>query len=1506
MATAVMSEDETSAGRAAADRLAHDWDTRDWVPDVVSQDWARGAVARLGEIIAETPSVIRASMRGADKGASTLSPRPFQGLVECLQNADDLGATRLHVAYRGGPAPELMIVHNGSAVTLANVCAMLLPWLSTKDGDPDAAGRFGIGQRTLTSLGGPIALHAPPFHFVMTADGPEACEPAPDVIGVYDAARRDTMLVIPLAPAVTLESVVDAVRELDVDALIFLKSIRRLDFHQLDDPSQNLAFGVEVSPKGHGTISFGDEDAEVAISDVRVVEPREARGPTWYRRYSTRRRVKPGEKRSNKATGPSTPIAVCVPMDAARPMRLYDRMPLPVITGLTIGLDAQFDPDTARSSLQPNRWNRNRFADLGKLLAWTALDAFATDTQTAWNHVPLDAEIGSSDEWAPARVRELVVAKCQIILQRRLTIETASGPKFLSDLAYESEELENLLTEADVERLKPDNVALPRSGRDVPGRWRDVLKELGGSSEIRVIDALDILEGAAGRPAGWYVSFAALAEAHGLLSDFIARPSIILSDGSVTPRPGNGDIWVLVKRASPTALATRLNLTRSLHPAYLQPEAATAGFLTKLERLHLLYDDREAASDVFTILGRGTADSADASGAVKLEDHDLLALRDAWSSLPRERHAELGLKVGSRIKLKATWMEPDGRRAIGWARPVELYLPAAIDREVDSFAKAAGRTPGLKWADQTYAKLLKQKAGRSAIGAQRLLSAWGVAREPRLIKPLDERVRWARDDTPASPVETAMRTHDQLHSIRVGGRYTHLIDDHWSPDAEAVARDIAKAPLKNRRKRAIALLAVLSRAWERRYSEFATAVAATAYAGWQRGPEVRATWLARLADVKWMPDAGSGLQRPVDLQLQPPGSPVRPSERSITVARFDAQIQRSGILAALGVKAGPTQRDLVERLRSLRSGAVTAATADEALAIYQLLASSLRDRRDGVPEGRMTPAQLRNAFRSGPDGPGLLLVGTQWLSPETVLRGPPIFGSRRAFAPHVDGLEPLWKTLGVDPPTANHAIAVLKEMTSAPPSPIDLGVAIRALTLIAAAVPDMSSQMRTTLRRLPLWTGSEWATERPVYALEGEALLASAPATMRVWRPDLTSFAALEPLLDAIGVVWLTPSDFRPVSTPAYGVAEGEALRPTFARAVALLKQELVRADRALLDSLTVDWEDLLAAPVVIDPELAIVADLATGQVTLPAVAHMGRDPLRLIVRDTSQAGTAESAGAAVASLFDGDRQKAAWAWSSVWPRAVAGERAEGAILPKTRADRGGSKDRLDELGRQAAKRRPSEKAQTKNSESKEKRREQRVQVRKLRELDDLEPSAGVIVNKGAKPSGDLVFAKRRKSGERKFNPNRGSEAGTSRPPARTVLPPVTDRERMALEAVRRALRLDVAQLNDLRAARGVGVDAIDELRQCYEIKMSSSAAVMTDVNLTASEVEAAKNDPDFFLAIVSGLEDGAGELRVRFIFDPLGNLDVRVRSDLTLTGVDKAEALEFSFKKRTGGDDAR
>lgn len=1498
MATAIIEDEEAAAGRAAADRLAEEWDDRGWVPADAPVEWACAAVGRLGEIIAAQPAMLRASMRGADKGASTLSPRPFQGILECLQNADDLGATALQVAYRDAPRPELLIVHNGSPVTLANVGAMLLPWLSTKDADPDAAGRFGIGQRTLNSLGGPITLHAPPFHFVMADDGPVVCDPEASIPGVYDPERRDTMLVIPLEPSVTCASVAEAVAELDVDALVFLRSIRTLGFRRLGKDADDLTFAVEVTPPTVGRVDFGDEEVDVSICDIEVTSPPESAGHR-YRRYTTKRTVKPNEGRSNKATGATTPVGVCVPMETTKPFRLYDRMPLPVVTGLSIGLDAQFDPDSARSTLLPVAWNRNRFTDLAQLAAWAALEAFAFDPVTAWNHVPLLAEIVPGDDWSTERARDLVTA-CHDTLRSSLEIDVGAGPTRLANIAYETADLEPLLTSEDVGRLVPDCAALPRGVRDSAGRWRHVLGELDVSRVLGLEDALSILDGDPDRGADWYVAFSALATREGQFTPFSMKQSIMLDNGSVTARPSPDHAWVLVKGASANSLAVRLGLARALHPAYFAPEAPAEAFVEALERLGVLFADRDAAADVFPILARGSAQFA-SDEPIRVEDDDLLALRDAWAALPREQHGELGGMVGRRIELRATWHDEDGRRTTGWARPVELYLPAAIDREVDSFAKAAGRVPGLRWVDPDYGRLLKQKEGRSAIGAQKLLVAWGVAREPRLIRPTDEVAPWARDIRAASPIATQMRTEDQLRSIRANQWVTHLLEDHWSPDADAVAADIARASIKTRRKRAIALLATLSRGWERRYQDLSTAYPAYAYNGyWHPGPEVRATWLARLADQKWMPDAGSGLQRPLDLQLQIPGSPLRPTERSGTVAKFDTQIRRSGILAALGVKAGPTQRDLLDRLRALQDTPVSPVVEGEALAVYQLLAGTLCERRDGFAESRMTQAQLRNAFRAGSGRPGLLLVGGEWRSPETVLRGPAVFGEKRVFAPHVEGLEHLWIALGVNLPSVSDALAVLREMAEGRPSPTELGIAIRALTLVSAGVAEMSAQMRTALRRLPLWTGTSWTKSRPVYALEGEGLLAAAPSTMPVWRPGLTSFDTLVPLLDALGIVRLTSADFRAASTPAYGLAEGEELRPVFSRAVSLLRQELVRADRVLLDSLSVHWDDLLAAHIVVDPELSIVANLDGGRITLPAQAHVGRDPLRLIVCSKAIAATAEGAGAAVASLFTGDRQKAAWAWAAVWPRAVMGEQVVGVVLPDARAKRGDGKDRLEELARQAAQRKGKTKdkgASGSKQEASKAAAKPTVQVRKLRELSELQPSAGVIVNAGATPTGDLVFAMAQKAKERRFQSG-GGGAGASTP--RTVLPPTSDRERMALDAVRRALQLDVPRFNDLRAVRGLGVDAIDELRQCYEIKMSSGTALPTDVTLTASEVAAARHDPDFFLAIVTGLEDGAGELRVRFIFDPLANLDVRVRSDLTLTGVDRAEALEFTFERRS------
>ena len=70
-------------------------------------------------------------------------------------------------------------------------------------------------------------------------------------------------------------------------------------------------------------------------------------------------------------------------------------------------------------------------------------------------------------------------------------------------------------------------------------------------------------------------------------------------------------------------------------------------------------------------------------------------------------------------------------------------------------------------------------------------------------------------------------------------------------------------------------------------------------------------------------------------------------------------------------------------------------------------------------------------------------------------------------------------------------------------------------------------------------------------------------------------------------------------------------------------------------------------------------------------------------------------------------------------------------------------------------------------------------------------------------------------------------------------------------------------------AWRGLGADAMDEPRQFYEVKMTSSGEFPTEVMLQRSQVEAAWDIEDFFLAFVAELSEDSSELRVRFIFKP-------------------------------------
>jgi hypothetical protein len=196
------------------------------------------------------------------------------------------------------------------------------------------------------------------------------------------------------------------------------------------------------------------------------------------------------------------------------------------------------------------------------------------------------------------------------------------------------------------------------------------------------------------------------------------------------------------------------------------------------------------------------------------------------------------------------------------------------------------------------------------------------------------------------------------------------------------------------------------------------------------------------------------------------------------------------------------------------------------------------------------------------------------------------------------------------------------------------------------------------------------------------------------------------------------------------------------------------------------------------------------------------------------------------------------------------------------------------------------------------------VTVKPLKDIGAYSPDGGAVVNPGAAQTGVLLGRRGGEDGRAQRERVKDGTPSTPNtgPSRRTVLPPADEREELALSAVRAALRLDAQEIVDLRKRHGLGADAVDELRQFYEVKMQTSGGIPNEVTLQPSQLDAAQEE-DFFLAVVSGLAEDESELRVRFIFEPLKKLRTRIKGEATLVGVSGVEALEYRFGKGGGAE---
>ena len=126
------------------------------------------------------------------------------------------------------------------------------------------------------------------------------------------------------------------------------------------------------------------------------------------------------------------------------------------------------------------------------------------------------------------------------------------------------------------------------------------------------------------------------------------------------------------------------------------------------------------------------------------------------------------------------------------------------------------------------------------------------------------------------------------------------------------------------------------------------------------------------------------------------------------------------------------------------------------------------------------------------------------------------------------------------------------------------------------------------------------------------------------------------------------------------------------------------------------------------------------------------------------------------------------------------------------------------------------------------------------------------------------------------------------------------DKEDVGLELLRMLFSADQAEIHDLRAQRGVGADAVDQLTKYYELKVFASSEP-DQVTLTDSEVQRALTTRDFFLVVVSNIEGTDARPTVRVVVDPLKQLHPTNQGNITLSGLHEAKSLVYKFVSGDG-----
>ena len=358
----------------------------------------------------------------------------------------------------------------------------------------------------------------------------------------------------------------------------------------------------------------------------------------------------------------------------------------------------------------------------------------------------------------------------------------------------------------------------------------------------------------------------------------------------------------------------------------------------------------------------------------------------------------------------------------------------------------------------------------------------GVENAPRLTGPEHFATRY---DDRASPIDRPKLSIIQREELSDLPRYaTHLKHDHSSPDLASVLRNLRRErSARSRRERVRALISTLEREWTRLYARNLTAEAVFSEYTWQRAGTISATWIASAKDEPWLrSEAGRQIASRFATVRTRSTAAIYGNDRVRFAKDLEESDATSPVIRALGIGTDPQVSELIDQLTEMRARRDIPSNHDLNLR-YAAIAANCKHHSPSPDNfvGDLTVRQLRARFGSQRRKEGLVYSGERWLPPSRVYLGAPIFSQRRPFVSE-NAAVALWHTLNIRHPSVADCLDVLHEVATEEGEDVDDELLVNTYQYVDQRLAGAGPKELTRLKNLPLWTGTVWRKDRPVYS----------------------------------------------------------------------------------------------------------------------------------------------------------------------------------------------------------------------------------------------------------------------------------------------------------------------------------------------------------------------------------------------------------------------------------------